>query len=193
MDKEAITVLLEAVRRGNAGAVDDLFSAVYAELRRLARSHRRRWRGHDTLGTTALIHEAYLRLAGSEHLSWQNRTHFYATASKAMRQVLINYAERVNAEKRGGGADRIALEDAELRSEAAVEDLLSLTQQLEALEADNPRRCRIVECRVFGGMDVEETAAALGISPATVKRDWKIAAAFLRKNMQGDVDALAGR
>ncbi|MEZ5459289.1 MAG: ECF-type sigma factor [Steroidobacteraceae bacterium] len=189
MHEEPITRLLEAARRGNAGASNDLFSAVYEELRGLARSHRRRWRGNETLGTTALIHEAYLRLAGRERLDWQNRTHFYATASKAMRQVLINYAERANADKRGGRVDRIEVEEATPRSEEAIEELLSLTQQLEALEAQSPRRCRIVECRVLGGMDVEETAAALGISAATVKRDWKIAAAFLRRGMQDDAGA----
>lgn len=189
MRSESITVLLSAARDGRDGASDRLFTAVYDELRALARSNRRRWHGNETMNTTALIHEAFLKLSGSENLDWQNRTHFYATASKAMRQILISYATRANAAKRGGKAADLSADDLPLMSQSTAEDLLLLTQLLEPLEADSPRRCRVVECRVFGGMGVRETATALGISPATVKRDWQIASAWLRLQMQESSDA----
>lgn len=184
MGSESITVLLEAARRGEEGANNDLFAAVYSDLREIAHSNRRRWRGNETLNTTALIHEAFLRLSGREKLDWQNRAHFYATASKAMRQILFNYAEKAGAKKRGGGEARIPFDDARLISDSTAEELLQITEYMQILEQDSPRRCRIVECRVFGGMDVKETALALGISPATVKREWRIASALLRRNIQ---------
>lgn len=183
MSMQSITVLLEAARVGDNAATDDLFAAVYEELRKLAHSNRRRWRGNETLNTTSLIHETYLKLSGQERLNLQNRTHFYATASRAMRQILINYAERASAEKRGGNVADIPLDDAVVISTSTAEELLQLTEHLIPLEQDNPRRCRVVECRVFGGMSVEETAAALQISPATVKRDWQIASALLKRNI----------
>ncbi|MEM8814259.1 MAG: ECF-type sigma factor [Pseudomonadota bacterium] len=183
MKEESITVLLDAARRGEQDAADDLFAAVYDELRKLARANRRRWRGNETLNTTALIHEVYLKIAGQQSLDWQNRTHFYATAAQAMRQVLINYAERARADKRGGGVAPVTVTDSNAMSASTAEELLLLTEHLAPLEEDNPRRCRIVECRVFGGMTIKETALALGISEATVKREWQIAAAMLRRNM----------
>lgn len=192
MGSESITVLLSAARDGREGAGERLFTAVYDELRVLARSNRRRWRGNETMNTTALIHEAFLKLSGSEKLDWKNRTHFYATASKAMRQILINYATHANAAKRGGKAPDLPADEVPLISQSTAEDLLLLTQLLEPLEKDSPRRCRVVECRVFGGMGVEETAAALGISPSTVKREWQIASAWLRLQMQADGDGPDG-
>jgi len=186
MPSESITVLLDAARKGEQQASDELFAAVYDELRKVARANRRRWLGNETLNTTALIHEAYLKITGQENVDWKSRTHFYATAAKAMRQVLINYAERASADKRGGGTTDTPLDKAVVMSESTAEELLLLTEHLAPLEADSPRRCRIVECRVFGGMTVEETALALNISPATVKREWQIAAATLRRNLQKD-------
>ena len=186
MRTESITVLLEAARRGEDSATDALFSTVYDELRKLARSNRGRWVGNQTMNTTALIHEAYLKLAEKDGLNFQNRTHFYATASMAMRQILVNYAERANAAKRGGNVAIEPLDEATVISESMAEELLQLTEHLIPLEKDSPRRCRIVECRVFGGMGVDETAAALGISSATVKREWRIASAMLRRNMTRD-------
>jgi RNA polymerase sigma factor (TIGR02999 family) len=183
-----ITVLLEATRAGDETATDRLFAAVYGELKKLAHSHRRRWRGNDTLNTTALIHEAFIKLSGpDEQPSFANRTHFYATASKAMRQILVNYAERQSTAKRGGDAVRVPLDDIHFVTETTAEELLDLDRLLGELESDNPRRCRIVECRVFGGMSVEETAQALGISPATVKRDWQISSAWLYQAMSGEL------
>jgi len=183
MAEGSITTLLETARTGDPAATNQLFSAVYDELRKLARSHRRRWNGNDTINTTALIHEAFIKLSGNESRSFANRTHFYATASKAMRQILLNYAEQQRAAKRGGDALQVPLEEAEFVTQASADELLTLEQSLRQLEADNPRRCRIVECRVFGGMTVEETADALDISPATVKREWQIASASLYRNL----------
>jgi RNA polymerase sigma factor (TIGR02999 family) len=184
MDQGPITVLLEAARAGDRQATDELFSAVYNELKRLARSHRRRWRGNETLNTTALIHEAFIKLAGQEDAGFANRTHFFATASKAMRQILVNYAERQDAAKRGGDAVKVPLDENLLVTQTTAQELLSLHELLTRLEADHPRRCRIVECRVFGGMTVEDVATALRISPATVKREWQVAIARLYQELQ---------
>ena len=181
MTTEPITRLLDAARGGDLEASAALFSAVYAELQKLARSHRRRWRGNDTLNTTALIHEAFLKLAGPADFA--NRKHFFATASKAMRQVLVNYAEQQSASKRGGEAVRVTLDEATLASDVTAEELLDLHRTLVRLEQDNPRRCRIVECRVFGGMTIEEIAEALSISPATVKREWQVASAQIYREL----------
>ena len=183
MTNEPITRLLDAARGGDRASSDALFNAVYAELQKLAHSHRRRWRGNPTMNTTALIHEAFLKLGGPTPASFANRRHFFATASKAMRQVLVNYAEQRGAEKRGGDALRITLDEATLASDVSADELLDLDRILARLETDNPRRCRIVECRVFGGMTVEEVAEALGISTATVKREWQVAAAQIWREL----------
>jgi RNA polymerase sigma factor (TIGR02999 family) len=174
MDQSNITVLLDAASSGDPKAVDELFRTVYAELRQLAHRQRKRWAGDDTLNTTVLIHEAYLKLAGADIQRFENRSHFYATASKAMRHILINYAEQRQAAKRGGGAAHVSIDDAEPITVDTAEELLQLESILALIERDDPRRCRIVECRVFGGMSIEETAIALGISAATVKREWQI-------------------
>lgn len=181
---ESITLLLDAARSGDAEATRKLFTAVYAELKVLARSHRRRWSGNETINTTALIHEAFIKLSGGDD-RYASRTHFYATASKAMRQILLNYAEQQRAAKRGGDAVQVPLEDAALVSSATADELISFEQVLRQLEAGNPRRSQIVECRVFGGMTIEETAEALDISAATVKREWQIASATLYQELQG--------
>ena len=186
MEEGPITVLLEAARCGDPQATDALFGAVYGELKKLARSHRRRWRGNETLNTTALIHEAFIKLAGQDEPAFANRTHFFATASRAMRQVLVTYAERQDAAKRGGDAVRIPLDENLLVTQATAQELLALHEVLTRLEAEHPRRCRIVECRVFGGMTVEDVAAALDISPATVKREWQVAIARLYQELQED-------
>lgn len=183
MTSAPITLLLNAASRGDIAATDALFSAVYAELQKLARSHRRRWRGNDTMNTTALIHEVFLKFAGQAASDFANRTHFFATASRAMRQVLVNYAEQQSAEKRGGDALRVTLDEARLASQVNADELLDLNRSLSRLEAENPRRCRVVECRIFGGMTIEEVAEALSISPATVKREWQIASAQMYREL----------
>ena len=183
MTSEPITLLLKAAKRGDIAATDALFSAVYAELQNLAHSHRRRWRGNDTMNTTALIHEVFLKFAGQDASEFANRTHFFATASKAMRQVLVNYAEQQSASKRGGDALRITLDETTLAAQVNAHELLDLNRLLTRLEAENPRRCHVVECRVFGGMTIDEVADALSISPATVKREWQIASAQIYREL----------
>jgi len=179
----SVTALLDGARAGDALAMHRLFALVYDELHRLARSHRRRWSGDDTMNTTALLHEAFIKLTHGAAPRFENRHHFFATASKAMRQVLVNYAEARHAAKRGAGAQHVPLEDAELVAEDTIDELLDLDKALRALEARSPRQCRVVECRVFGGLSVEETAEVLEISSATVKREWQLASAILFRDI----------
>lgn len=188
MENGQITLLLDAARSGDDAATESLFNAVYAELKILARFNRRRWRGNQTMNTTALIHEAFIRLAGANNNNFANRTHFFATASKAMRQVLVNYARTQKASKRGGDAIVVTFDETIFATETSAEELLELHQLLADLEASNKRRAQIVECRVFGGMTVKEVAEALSISTATVKREWKIGTASLYKKMNKDDD-----
>ena len=184
MDKAPITFLLDAARDGDAAATESLFTAVYTELKVLARSHRRRWKGNQTMNTTALIHEVFIRLAGSDQSDFANRTHFFATASKAMRQILVNYARQQKALKRGGEAMVVTLDETVFSTDASAEELLELHQLLSELEEKNPRRAEIIVCRVFGGMTVEEVADGLSISTATVKREWRVGTANLYKKMR---------
>jgi len=178
-----ITVLLAAASNGDQQANDQLFQSVYGELRKIARAHRRRISGHHTLNTTALIHEAYLRLAGPAMDDYNDRTHFFATASKAMRQILVSYARRLTAAKRGGTQRPVTLTDVAQLDQRTFDDVLAIDEVLKRLEDDNPRHCRIFECRVFGGMTIRETADALDISPATVKRDWSVLSAWVYREV----------
>ncbi len=179
-----ITQLLEAASRGSSAASEELFQVVYRELRHIARAQRRQWIGNNTLNTTALIHEAYLKLNSKR--DWGSRTHYYATAAKAMRHLLVNYAERRAAAKRGGGTTTLSLDDVLVPTEDAAAEALTMHQVLERLERDRPRWCQIIECRFFGGMSIAETAAALDISTATVSRDWQLASAWLRRELQAE-------
>lgn len=185
-----ITQLLKEASAGDRQASDALFDSVYQELRTIAKSHRRRWKGNETLNTTALINEAYVRLASSALANYKDRSHFFATASKAMRQVLINYAERFAAAKRGGNPVRMTLSSLPLRDDNTIEDLLHIDTLLSQLEASNARQCRIFECRVFGGMTIDETATAIGVSPATVNRDWTVVTAWLFSQISERGDAV---
>jgi RNA polymerase sigma factor (TIGR02999 family) len=142
------------------------------------------------MNTTALINEAYLKLAGGEPVNFENRTHFFATAAKAMRQVLINYAEQQRRIKRGGDAIRVTLDDAVFTSQASAEELLKIHQLLTELERQHPRRSQIVECRVFGGMQVEEVAEALSVSASTVKREWRLATTWLYDALANEDSAI---
>lgn len=178
-----ITRLLGQARRGDREALDDLFQAVYGELRRLAHGHRRAWRGNETLGTTALVNEAYLKLTRQREVPWQDRGQFFATASKAMRHILINYAERRRAAKRGGAQEPLPLDEGLVVSDDTAEELLALDQALHRLHELSPRQTQVVECRFFGGLDVKQTAEALAISPTTVKRDWAMASAWLKREI----------
>lgn len=178
-DREKITRLLEAHADGDREALNALLPLVYDELRRIAHGRLRGERRDHTLSTTGLVHEAYLGLVRLDRMSWQNRSHFFAIASQAMRNVLVNYAVQRNAQKRGGDRQRLALDDVKLGTETRVEELLALDEALRRLEALDPRQARVVECRFFGGLSIEETAHALGVSPATVNRDWAMAKAWL--------------
>lgn len=180
-----ITQLLRDASTGDAAARDALYDCVYRELRAIAGAQRRRWSGNNTLNTTALISEAYMRLANSNLANYRDRSHFFATASRAMRQVLINYAERIAAAKRGGDPLRVTLSAVALDSDDTMAELLHIDRLLQQLEANNPRQCRVFECRVFGGMSTEETAEAVDASPATVKRDWAVVSAWLFSQMDG--------
>lgn len=183
-EPQDITQLLQAVSSGDQQSSETLFDAVYQELRKIAKAHRRRWRGNETLNTTALIHEAYVRLANQELANYTNRAHFFATASKAMRQILINYAERIATAKRGSNPVRVTMTDFASPDETTFDDLLQISAVLDQLEKENPRHCRLFECRVFGGMTIEETATALEVSPATVKRDWTVLSAWVFREMR---------
>jgi RNA polymerase sigma factor (TIGR02999 family) len=165
-----------------AGAeLDDVFPLVYEELRRVAHRHLRGERTEHTLGTTALVHEAYLELAKVDQIRWPGHAYVLAAASRAMRRVLIDYAVARRAQKRGGGVSAEPLDDAVAMAVGRGDELLALDEALDRLTAVNERYGRVVECRFYGGMSVEETAEALGTSPATVKRDWMVARAWLNR------------
>ncbi|REJ75166.1 MAG: RNA polymerase subunit sigma-70 [Acidobacteria bacterium] len=180
-DQEDITRLLADLGAGDDKALGELFAAVYDQLHDMAHGQRRRWRGEQTLNTTALIHEAYLKLASVDHPRWEDRGHFFAVACRAMRQILMDRARHSAAEKRGGDLERESVSEiVHPALDAQVsEDLLALDAALDRLEAMDERQARVVECRFFGGLNVEETAEAVGASTATVKRDWRTARAWL--------------
>ncbi len=180
-----VTLLLGALARGETLDDDALFGHVYAELRGLAHQQRARWHGNETLNTTALVHEAYLKLVGGGG-AYEGRAHFLAVAAKAMRHLLVNYAERQAAQKRGGGQADLPLEEARLVPEERAEELLALDEALERLAAADERAARTVECRFFGGLSAEETAEALGLSRRTVTRDWAAARAWLYGELRDD-------
>lgn len=187
---ETLTRLLSDMRHGSRYALDALLPLVYDELRILAHRQRQRWRGDHTLGTTALVHEAYLKLANQEGVRASSRAHFFALASRAMRHILCNYARDRQAKKRGGDFEIVELDssldqaaDESGSTDQYAEQLVALDAALARLEQVHPRRSRVVECRFFGGMTVVDTAAALGISPRTVKRDWAAAQDWLRREV----------
>jgi RNA polymerase sigma factor (TIGR02999 family) len=188
---DRVATLVEAVAAGDREALDALFPLVYEELSRLAHRQRQRWDGDFTLTTTALVHEAYLKLAGQRQLPTRNRAHFLAIAARAMRHVLCNYARDRRRQKRGGGQPHLALDQVDPADGMALDlsadqadRLAGLDEALRRFESIAERQCRVVECRFFGGMSVEETAAALGMSPRSVKRDWAFARAWLLREMQ---------
>ena len=187
-----ITQLLVAAGQGRDGAMDEVFSSVYPRLRELARSRRRNWQGNHTMDTTSLIHEAYLKVASAQSPQFESRGHFFAVAAQAMRQVLINYAEKKGAAKRGGGAAHVTLHERDIVSDGALDEILTLDTALRRLEQLSPRQARVVECLFFAGFTVEETSEALELSPATVKRDWSAARAWLYREMHADPTSAGG-
>jgi RNA polymerase sigma factor (TIGR02999 family) len=185
-----VTRLLHELRDGHQAALDQLIPLVHEELRLLAHHHRLRWHGDETLGTTALVNEAYLKLVGQQQLGARSRAHFFAVAGKAMRHILANYAESRRRLKRGGGQRPEPLEEAQQvpagfgLSDDEAEHFAALDAALDRLEGVHPRLSRVVECRFFAGLSIADTAAALGTSPATVKRDWLIARAWLYRELE---------
>lgn len=177
--------LLVALRNGNRAALDELLPLVYEELRRMAHGKLRSERSSHTLGTTALVHEVYLKLVKLERLPYQSRAHFLAIAGQAMRNILVDYARRRKGLKRGGGAPVLPLEEAEDLAVGDADRILTLQDALDRLGALNLRHARVVECRFFGRMTIDETATALEVSPATVKRDWKQIQEWLRRDLEG--------
>jgi RNA polymerase sigma factor (TIGR02999 family) len=189
--QSSVTSLLDALRAGDKDAFEQLFPLVYDELHNLAGIQRRRWEGDDTLNTTALVHEAYLRLVDQSAPQWNNRPHFMAVAATAMRQILLDYAKRKQAAKREGSRNYIPLHELENllggngeSSDALPEALIALDSALVKLEQHNSRQRSVVECRFFAGMTIEDTAEALDLSPATVKRDWTMAQAWLYNELE---------
>lgn len=181
-----ITALLRAHSAGEAEALEALISRVHDELRQIARRRLGREQAGHTLSPTDLVHEAYLKLVPIERVDWRDRAHFFAIASRAMRNVLVDHAERRRTVKRGGGNVALSLDEAAgAVTERSLDDLLALGEALERLERVDGRQARVVECRFFGGLSLDETAEALGISAATVSRDWTFARAWLHREMAG--------
>lgn len=181
------TRILDEVNRGSPSAVNRLFPLVYEELRALAHQHLKRERAGQTLQTTALAHEAYLRLINQENVDWSSRTHFRAIAAEAIRRILVDHARSRHRIKRGGGWRRLTLEEVQSAYEDPGEDLLALDEALERLATLEKRHRDVVVLRFFGGLTIEEVAHALGISPRTVNDDWKAARAWLHRELCGDV------
>jgi len=178
-----VTHLLTAWGKGDHEALNELMLLVYNELHKMAQ---RAWRGLDqgnTLQPTALINEAYLKLAGTGNASFQNRGHFFAVACTAMRQILVNHARSRHAGKRGNGQIALSLDDVQPAVHQQAAEVVALHEALERLEAIDPRKSRVVEMRYFGGLSIEETAEALGISVITVNRDWRLARTWLNREM----------
>lgn len=185
-DPPPVTRLLQAANAGDPEALDALYGVVYQELHRRARMVRR-GRAGDTLNTTALVHEAYLKLMGSEgKVDWNNRLHFFRVAARAMRQVLVNAAQYRARAKRGGGRQAATFNEAVYSGPVVAEQVLALDEALTRLEQTNPRQAQVVECRFFAGLSIEETAAALHISDSTVKREWRVAQATLYRALQSE-------
>lgn len=182
-DKEDVTRLLAELQAGDADAGDRLARAVYREIHVLAESALRREAPGHTLQPTEIVHETFMRLIGQRHVEWKSRAHFYGVASQAIRRILVDHARRRRAAKRDHGIRVTLDESAPARSTEPI-DLLVVEEVLEKLAAMDPRQASVVEMRFFGDLEIEEIAEALGVSPATVKRDWTFARAFLRRELE---------
>jgi RNA polymerase sigma factor (TIGR02999 family) len=178
-----VTQLLLDWRNGDEAALDQLVPFVYQELHRLARAYMRRERAGHTLQTTALINEAFVRLV-DQNVSWQNRAHFYGVAARLMRQILVDHARAQYAIKRGGDQIQVSLADAAGMVESEAAEMIALDDALKGFVAIDPRKCQVIELRYFGGLTIAETAEALGVSHTTVEEDWKMARAWLRREMR---------
>jgi RNA polymerase sigma factor (TIGR02999 family) len=181
-----ISRLLEEHRAGNREAVNRLTPLLYDELRRIAAYYMRGERPDNSLQPTALVHEAYIRLVGQDDLHWESRAHFFAIAARAMRHILVDRARARGSAKRGGDVARVPLDEVDGLVGAPDLDYLALDVALDALERVDPQQCRVVELRYFAGLGIDQTAEALGVSPATVKRDWAMAKVWLKRRIEGN-------
>jgi len=183
---EEISELLAAWSNGERAALDQLMPLVYDELRRIAHRYLGRERAGHTLQTTALVNEAYLKLFNEREMRWQNRAHFFAVAAQLMRMILVDYARSRNYIKRGGGAQRVSFDEALAVSQERAGELIALDEALKTLAEIDERKSRVAELRFFGGLSVEETAEVLKVSPVTVMREWRLAKAWLHRELSGD-------
>jgi RNA polymerase sigma factor (TIGR02999 family) len=183
MSGSEITTLLQSYSSGNPSALDELMPVVYDEMHKIARGRLSRERPDHTYSATALVHEAYLKLADFNRVDWKNRSQFFGFASQVMRNVLVNYAEKHRADKRGGNHEKIRLHENHGSTYKNLHDILSVDQALKKLEKIDERQARVVECRFFGGLTIQETADTLGISEPTVSRDWNMARAWLNREL----------
>lgn len=182
-NSQNITILLNQVSNGNTLAINQILPLVYNELRKISSKYLRDEYRQHTLQTTELVHEAYIKLIGSNKLSWESRSHFYGIAAKSMRQILVDYARKRKSQKRGEGKTELPLDEAHFVIGESEEQLLNLNDALDKLESIEERSSKIVELRFFSGLSIEETAKILNISAATVKRDWKFAKAWLYREI----------
>lgn len=186
---QEITRLLGELSRGNEQALAELMPLLYSELRRLASYYLRRERGDHTLQATALVHEAYLRLVDQREAQWANRQQFMSVASQLMRRILVDYSRSRHAAKRGGLAGKVYLEEAAVAGKGRAAEVVALDDALKRLSQIDPTQARLVELRFFGGLNIEETAEIMGTSPATVKRNWSVAKAWLARDMRSGKDS----
>jgi RNA polymerase sigma factor (TIGR02999 family) len=184
LSQNQVTQLLLDWGNGDKAALDKLVPVVYQELRRLAAYYMRRERPGHTLQTSALVNEAYMRLVDYSQMRWQSRAHFFAVAAQAMRRILVEHARKRHFAKRGGGAVKVSFDEAAIVSQEQAADLVALDDALTSLEAMDERKARIVELRYIGGLNIEETAEVLSISPATVQREWRAAKAWLYREIK---------
>lgn len=183
--RDDVTKLLLDWGNGDKAALDELTPILYDELRRLANSYLRHQRSDHTLQATALVHEAYLKLADQSQLQWQNRAHFFGIAARVMRHILVDHSRQHNAAKRGGGAVKLELDEGLVGSQEKTADVVALDDALQALAQLDARKSQIVELRFFGGLSVEETAEVMGLSVATIGREMRLAQAWLHREMTG--------
>jgi RNA polymerase sigma-70 factor, ECF subfamily len=183
-DPGDITKILIDLRNGKSGAQEELIPLVYTELRKQAARYLRRERSDHTLQATALVHEAYLRLVGQREKDWENRAHFFAVAAHLMRLILVDHARKRRAVKHGGGGQKVPIESVLLFSEEQFDELIALDEALSRLGEIDPRMVKVVELRYFSDLSVDETAAVLGVSPKTVKRDWQLARPWLHAELR---------
>ncbi|WP_069130001.1 sigma-70 family RNA polymerase sigma factor [Rhodohalobacter halophilus] len=183
MERVSITSLLKAHSSGDEYALDQLIPLVYSEMHRMAEGRLIGERPDHTYSATALVHEAYLKLVDFNKIDWKNRNHFFGIASQVMRNILVNYAVRKKADKRGGDNHKVTLSAEHVKFEADLHDIITVDSALKKLEQIDARQAKVVECRFFGGLTISETAGVLGISEPTVSRDWQVARAWLNREI----------